>query len=235
MSTVPAGRGDASGTDPDDAARRAAAQLARPEGPDGERTMDKLDASNAGRIATCIEAARIGPGSVAADVGFGGGIGLALLLEAVTGTGLDGAIRTGTVHGVELSSDALTRARRRFGAEMDDGLLALHEGTLEAMPVPDGALDGLVSTNTVYFVPELAPVASELARVLAPGGRAVLGIADSDRMREIGMPLHGFHLRPVDDIVDELTAGGALEVADRQRLDDLVDFTVLVLTRPGGG
>lgn len=49
-------------------------------------------------------------------------------------------------------------------------------------------------------------------------------------MREIGMPLHGFVLRPVDEIVDTMTATGTLRVAGRERLDDIVSFTVLVLT-----
>jgi len=48
-------------------------------------------------------------------------------------------------------------------------------------------------------------------------------------MREIGMPLHGFVLRPVDEIVETMTAAGALRVAGREQLDDIVDFTVLVL------
>lgn len=200
-------------------ARLAASQLARPHGLLGKTAMDKLNQSNAERIATCVGAAAVRPGATTADVGFGGGVGLRSLLEA-------GA---GHVHGIELSSSAITRARRTYRDEIRDGRLTVHEGTLQQMPLPDGSLDALVSTNTVYFVPDLAPVAAELARVLAPGGRAVLGIADQDRMREIGMPLHGFVLRPVDEIVETMTAAGALRVAGREQLDDIVDFTVLVL------
>lgn len=205
--------------------RMAARQLARPHGVLAGKTMDLLDASNAGRIATCVEAAAPGSGATVADIGFGGGVGLRLLLDAVSGPG-----GIGHVHGVELSSSSLRRARRRFRREIDDDELTLHEGTLQFLPLPTHSLDALVSTNTVYFVPELVPVRDELARVTAPGGRIVLGIADPERMREIGMPLHGFTLRPVDEIVDTMTAGGALEVAGRRRLDDLVGFTVLVLT-----
>lgn len=199
--------------------RLAARQLARPRGLLGGKAMDTLDRSNAGRIATCVEAAAPRKDATTADVGFGGGVGLRTLLDA-------GA---GHVHGIELSSAARGRARKRFRTEIADGRLAVHEGTLQSMPLPDGTLDALISTNTVYFVPDLAPVATELARVLAPGGRAVLGIADSGRMREIGMPLHGFTLRPVDEIVEALTADGALRVVRRDQLDDIVDFTVLVL------
>lgn len=201
-------------------ARLAASQLARPHGLLGKTAMDKLNQSNAERIATCVGAAAVRPGATTADVGFGGGVGLRSLLEA-------GA---GHVHGIEVSSSAITRARRTYRDEIREGRLTVHEGTLQQMPLPDGSVDALVSTNTVYFVPDLAPVAAELARVLASGGRAVLGIADQDRMREIGMPLHGFVLRPVDEIVETMTAAGALRVAGREQLDDIVDYTVLVLT-----
>ena len=201
--------------------RLAARQLARPRGLLAGKAMDTLDASNAGRTATCVEASGAAPGMTVADVGFGGGTGLRTLLATV-GEG-------GHVHGVEISGPAIRRARRRLAPEIRAGRLSVHRGALQGLPLPDGSLDALISVNTVYFCPDLAPVAAELARVLAPGRRAVLGIADPDRMREIGMPLHGFTLRSVDEVVATLTASGDLRVAERRRLDDLVSFTVLVL------
>lgn len=132
---------------------------------------------------------------------------------------------------MELSTSAIRRARRRFRSEIDDGLLAVHEGTLQASPLPDDSLDALISTNTVYFVPDLAPVRDELVRLTSPGGRIVLGIADPAKMREIGMPLHGFTLRPVDQIAETMTTTSALEETSRDQLDDRVGFTVVVLSR----
>jgi len=42
-----------------------------------------LNRSNRGTIAQAIDALELQPGAVAADLGFGGGVGLALLLERV--------------------------------------------------------------------------------------------------------------------------------------------------------
>ena len=211
--------------------RLVAAQLARPHGLLAKKTMDLLDAGNAERIAACVEQARVQAGMSVADVGFGGGAGLRILLDRVAPPVDGGSAPSGMVHGVELSTSAIRRARRRFRAEIREGRLSVHEGTLQALPLPDAGLDALISTNTIYFVPDLAPVRDELARVLAPGGRVVLGIADPERMREIGMPLHRFVLRPVDQIVEIMTAASTLEVTGREQLADPVRFTVLQLSR----
>lgn len=64
----------------------------------------------------------------------------------------------------------------------EPGRLALHEAGMEALPIADGALDGWISVNTVYFVEDLPPALAELRRVLAPGGRGVLGIANPEWM-----------------------------------------------------
>lgn len=210
--------------------RLVASQLARPHGVLAKKTMDMLDAGNAERIAACVDRAGVGIGMTVADVGFGGGVGLRLLLGRVA-THQDARPGPGRVHGVELSTSAIRRARRRFRAEIDDSRLSVHAGTLQSVPLEDGSLEAVISTNTVYFVTDLAPVRDELVRVTAPGGRIVLGIADPDRMREIGMPLHGFTLRPVDQIVETMTTTSALEVTGRDQLDDPVGFTVLVLSR----
>lgn len=220
--------------------RVVASQLARPHGLLAKKTMDLLDAGNAERITACVDQTQVGPGMSVADVGFGGGVGLRILLDRVASPGVGegrsaspggGGSAPGRVHGVELSTSAIRRARRRFRSEIDDGLLAVHEGTLQASPLPDDSLDALISTNTVYFVPDLAPVRDELVRLTSPGGRIVLGIADPAKMREIGMPLHGFTLRPVDQIVETMTTTSALEVTGRDQLDDRVGFTVVVLSR----
>lgn len=211
-------------------ARVVASQLARPHGLLAAKTLDLLDAGNAERIAAGVAQARAGPGMTVADVGFGGGVGLRLLLDRVA-LPSDAHPAGGRVHGVELSGAAIRRARRRFRTEVRSGRLCVRAGTLQALPLAGASLDAVISTNTVYFVPELAPVRDELVRVTVPGGRVVLGIADPERMREIGVPLHGFTLRPVDQIVETMTTTGALGVSGLERLDDHVGFTVLVLSR----
>ncbi|MBO0677227.1 methyltransferase domain-containing protein [Mycolicibacterium sp. S2-37] len=181
-------------------ARTVAGQLGRPHGPLGGVVAEALDRGNGQAIATAVSAAQPPAGGVAADIGFGGGAGLRLLVDTV-GTG-------GTAHGVEISDDMLRRARRRFRRDLDSNRLKLHRGSLTALPFDDAALDAAITVNTIYFVDDLDAVCAEFARTLRPGGRVAIGIGDPDTMRQLPVTPHGFRLRPVDDIVAALQRTG---------------------------
>ena len=102
----------------------------------------------------------------------------------------------------------LKRARKAHHKEVAAGRLALHEAGMESLPIADGALDGWISLNTVYFVKDLPPAFADLRRVLAPSGRGVLGIADPDWMAQQAFTKYNFTVRPVTDLVAALTAAG---------------------------
>jgi SAM-dependent methyltransferase len=177
-----------------------AEQLGRPHGRLGGVVAGALNRGNGQAIATAVAAAQVPAGGVAADIGFGGGAGLRLLVDAV-GTG-------GTVHGVELSDDMLDRARREFRRDLDSGRLRLMQGSLTALPLEDASLDAAITVNTLYFLDDLDAVCAEFARTLRPGGRAVIGVGDPEAMRRLPVTPYGFRLRPVDDIVAALERAG---------------------------
>ena len=178
----------------------------------------QLNRGNATAIEAAVAAAGLRPGQTAADIGFGGGYGLRLLLDRV-GPG-------GHVHGIELSDTMLEAAGRRQRRDVAAGRLSLTKGTLEHLPFADGEVDALISVNTLYFVADLAPAFAELARVLAPGGRAVLGVADPDWMATMAVTAHVFRLRPVAELVAGLASAG-LAVRE-EKLDDRREFRLLV-------
>jgi len=186
-----------------------ARQLGRPEGLRGRIVGRGLNKGN----------------RAAADIGFGGGLGLELLLERV-GT-------EGRVVGVELSDTMLTVAEKRFGAECSDGRLTLLNGTMGDLPLDDGSLDALITTNTVYFVEDLERAFGEITRVLSPTGRAVIGVADPAWMASMPVTAHGFRLRPIDEIVTMLRTAGFSEVRDEPVTGDERPFRLLV-ARVGG-
>jgi len=177
-----------------------AGQLGNPHGPLGRVVGSVLDRGNRYLIDASIDAAEVASGAAAADIGFGGGVGLSVLLERV-GVG-------GTVHGVELSREMSARARSRFTREIGQGRLRVLEGSLTELPLADGSLDAVITVNTVYFVPELDRACAELARVLRPEGRVVIGIGDPDEMAKMPFTAHGFHLRPVAELTAALERAG---------------------------
>jgi arsenite methyltransferase len=128
---------------------------------------------------------------------------------------LDGVGDDGAVHGIEIADDMLRRAKSKFGGE---ARLRLSRGSLTKLPLDDGSVDALITVNTVYFISELDAACCEFARVLRPGGRAVIGIGDPDVMARLPFASHGFTIRPVGEIVAALENSG-LEVEQR-RIDD---------------
>jgi SAM-dependent methyltransferase len=95
-------------------------------------------------------------------------------LDAACGTGRYSehlAARGHQVVGVDSSPEMLDRARVR----VPRGEFLL--GDLHRLPLPDDAVDLVVSSLALAHVPELAPVMAEFARVLRPGGHLVISDA----------------------------------------------------------
>lgn len=189
--------------------RFVARQLGGPSGPFGKVVATALNKANGRAMEAAVQALDLHGGETVADIGYGGGLGLELLLTAVG--------ETGRVHGVEPSASMDARARKHYADAVTAGRLELHEATMDALPFGVGTIDGLISLNTIYFIEDLDAAFRELARVLAPSGTAVIGIADPDWMRDnLPFTQHGFRLRPVDDVVAQLSAAGL--TAERRKV-----------------
>jgi len=182
-----------------------------------------LNHANRNTVGQAVDALSLAPGAVTADVGFGGGVGLDLLLHAVGGAG--------QVHGVDVSETMLCRAAHRFRRDIRSGRLHLHNASMSELPLPDGSLDGLVTVNTIYFVPELAGAFAEFTRVVKDTGRLVIGLGDPEAMEKAPFTAHGFRIRPVADVVDELCSAG-LTVHDDVRVGKGADAVHLLVAAP---
>jgi len=77
------------------------------------------------------------------------------------------------VRGIDLSPPMLERARGALAGHVDAGRVALHEGSLTALPAPTETADLTVCGLVVGHLPDLHPVLAELHRVTRPGGRVV--------------------------------------------------------------
>jgi SAM-dependent methyltransferase len=196
-----------------------AGQLGRPHGILSPFVARALNRGNEKAIAAAVDAAAVPRGGAVADIGFGGGAGLQLLLDAIG----DG----GVVHGIEIADDMLRRAKSKFGS---DGRVRLARGSLTELPLDDGSIDALITVNTVYFVSGLDAACGELARVLRPGGRAVIGIGDPDVMAKLPFIKHGFTIRPVTEIAAALQNSG-LQVEQRRIEDKPIPRYLLIGTR----
>jgi phosphatidylethanolamine/phosphatidyl-N-methylethanolamine N-methyltransferase len=98
------------------------------------------------------------------------------IIELGVGTGISLPLydRKHSVTGVDLSREMLARARKRAA---DDGLShveALEVMDAGALTFEDGAFDAAMAMFVITVVPDPAKVMAEMARVVRPGGTAIL-------------------------------------------------------------
>lgn len=153
------------------------------------------------------------------DVGFGGGVGLGLVLARIT---------TGRVAGVDVSEEMVRGAARRFADDMQSGRLILARASVDAIPFADRSFDGIYTVNTVFFWPDVAAGLSEIGRVLRPRGRLVIAAPPAGFLlaRTVGLARGSEARGPSDvrrllrqgdfaDVRVESRAGASLVVAER--------------------
>lgn len=99
-----------------------------------------------------------------------------VIVDLGSGTGdlLPGlAPRTGRVVAVDFSLPMLRLARARARAARLDNVDYV-QGTLEAVPLASGTADGVVLSLVLHHAAQPAEAVQEMARLLKPGGRAVI-------------------------------------------------------------
>ena len=106
------------------------------------------------------------PGEPVVDVGCGAGIDSLIAARMV---GPDGQ-----VVGVDMTPEMLPRARGAVD-EAGASTVEFREGYMEALPVPDGWADVVISNGVLNLTPDKAKALGEMARVLTPTGRLQIG------------------------------------------------------------
>lgn len=98
------------------------------------------------------------------------------VLDVGTGDGtyaIEAAARGAIVTALDLQLDMLDAARARASSR---GLeVSLRQGRAEELPFDDASFDVVLAVTVLCFVPDADIAVREMARVLAPGGRVVLG------------------------------------------------------------
>lgn len=156
------------------------------------------DVTGRAMLGAFAEEVRADGGLPVADVGCGPGHVTAHL----DGLGL-------RVHGVDASPRMVDVARRRHPG------LRFEAGAMDALGLPDGALGGIVAWwSILHTAPELLPpLFVEFRRVLAPGGRLLLGFHAGNGEPYTGQPraegvAYAIHLLSPDHVGQQLEEAG---------------------------
>jgi SAM-dependent methyltransferase len=166
--------------------RFIAAQLRQPTGVFGRLVMTRmLNSGNAELITATIDALALERTDSFLDLGFGGGYGLTLA-EART---------DGPLWGVDFSGDVIQAGMSVFRKSIAAGRLNLICADVADLPLRDGLVRTICSTNTIYFWPDPLQGLRSLGRILHHNGRLALGFSGAKKMREYGqLAAHGFTL-----------------------------------------
>src|SRR5215471_13733466 len=114
-----------------------------------------------------IAVADLHEGERVLDLGSGGGIDVLLSARRV------GLSRF--AYGVDMTDDMLTLARAN-AAKAGASNVEFRKGEIEALPLPDRAVDVVISNCVINLSTDKPAVLAEMFRVLVPGGR--IGITD---------------------------------------------------------
>ncbi len=140
------------------------------------------------------------------------------VLDVATGTGnlaLPLARKGADVTGVDIAANLLEQARQRAAAE--NLAVRFDEGDAEELPYPDASFDMAVTMFGAMFAPRPEMVASELARVLKPGGHLAMANWNPASFTGRMFKVSSRHAPPRADVAPPVLWGD--EQIVRERLD----------------
>jgi ubiquinone/menaquinone biosynthesis C-methylase UbiE len=151
------------------------------------------------------------------DVGCGPGV----MVEAVLARG-------GTFDGVDLSPEMVREAKDRFGHL--DGM-SFRQGSIEELELPDRHYDQVICMAVIEYLktPDLAM--AEIARVLCPGGIAVITVPKRQHIDRVTVAAYGGSVKPdnIDELMKQADIDGALvggASLDAKSFARIVEFRV---------
>jgi len=164
--------------------------------------------------------ATLHPGEVVLDLGSGGGIDVLLSARRVG--------PSGKAYGIDMTDDMLALARKN-AAQAGAKNVEFLKGELEAIPLPDNAVDVIISNCVINLAADKDQVLREAYRVLKPGGR--FAVSDVVSHGEVSEDIRGNMAQWVEciagaleenDYANKLTAAGfeAVEIVPTRSYDD---------------
>ncbi|THF49750.1 glycosyltransferase [Allorhizobium terrae] len=149
----------------------------------GERYLPSIDVNiNLERMHRYDLARGLVQGKDVLDIASGDGFGSAILAQGAK-----------SVIGIDLSEEAMGEAQARYGSVN----LSFRQGSCEAIPLPDGCVDVVVSFDTMEHIEAHEVFLKEIKRVLRPNGSLIVS-APKKKARTIAAGLE--NSRPVKEL-----------------------------------
>ncbi|MCI4387488.1 hypothetical protein PGIGA_G00074680 [Pangasianodon gigas] len=157
------------------------------------------------------------------EVGHGPGLGLEVAVQLLTGPG-------GKLFGVDYSKYMHHMATERMQEHIASGKVTLYCSDVAAIPLEDSSVDKVFHCNSYYYWPDLKVAASEIHRVMKPGGLMVTTLRlDRVVLFASKKVLPGENWRP-EAYMEALQSCGFADVRMENRTDKLIPFQAIYAT-----
>jgi SAM-dependent methyltransferase len=142
-------------------------QFARPSGVLGWLVGHLLAFKNRARSNWVLSLLNVRPGDHVLEIGFGPGVDIARVSEAV---------EHGFVAGIDPSREMVRQATRRNPVAVEAGLVELLCASAERIPYPANSFDKVFAINSLQFCGDLPRALQEIYRALKPGGTVSVAV-----------------------------------------------------------
>lgn len=162
-----------------------ASQLSNPSGGNGIKTAERMADNNANMTVRTIETLEVRDGDMVLEIGHGNASHLPLVLSD------KGGVR---YYGIDISETMVEEASKLNAKSVNEGRASFTVSSGSSIPFDDDFFDKIFTVNTLYFWQDPVGYASDIFRVLKPGGCVVLTITDKRFMEKLPFTRYGFRL-----------------------------------------
>lgn len=165
--------------------KELAKQLANPEGAEGIKTGERMSHGNGQMIHRTIDSLEIESNDFVLEIGPGKGAHVASVI------GLSDSIK---YHGVDISETMIHESSELNKDLILAGSVSFSLTSGNELEFQDHTFDKIFTVNTIYFWQDPGAYASEIYRILKPGGTFALSFSDRHFMELLPFTKFGFAL-----------------------------------------
>lgn len=197
-------------------------QLSHPHGEAGVVTGKQMQQTNANMISRTIDTLGVAENDKVLEIGFGNGAHVPYLLGKKPGIHYTGIDISETMLQEALAVNVENVLQRKAFFILSNGA---------TIPFADNTFNRIFTVNTIYFWKNPQQYASEIQRVLKPGGRCNISFGSKDFMETLPFVQYGFKLFELKAVEDLLKTAGLILEANSEEAEQVKTNAGELVTR----